>query len=109
MYVVKKVVIIIGSIILCLGISLGIYLLIEGKIEAKLNGNQSENVTVKNEYHDEGFEVLRNGNNLDKDSYSVESNNNVDVNCTLQGGPLSSVRRGQIVLNPLNTGLFILA
>ena len=76
----KKYLIIIGSIILALGIGVGAYFLILGKIEAKIIGDSEIKVTYKEDYQDLGVELLRNNELLPIEKYQLTIDNPVDTN-----------------------------
>ncbi len=75
----KKLWIILGSIVGVLGLVAGIYFLEESYTEAILYDKDNINTTYNEEYLDPGFDLYHNGKQLAKDSYTYETNSDVDT------------------------------
>ena len=74
-----KKLIVIFSIIGTICIILGVLWLIYGRIEVKLIGDEKILATYNEEYHDPGFIITKNDKEMDKDSYEVITNNDIDI------------------------------
>ena len=67
------------SIIGTISITMGVLWLIYGRIEVKLIGNEKILATYNEEYHDPGFIITKNDKEMDQNSYTVTSNNDIDI------------------------------
>ena len=74
----KKIIVTL-SIIGTICIIVGVLWLIYGKIEVKLIGDEKILATYNEEYHDPGFIITKNDKEMDKDSYEVITNNDIDI------------------------------
>ena len=68
----SKIWIILGSIIGVVGLGVGLYFLEESYTEVILHGGENYNITVKEEYVDPGFDLVRHSKTIDKDSYTYD-------------------------------------
>ncbi len=74
----KKLIVIL-SIIGTISIIVGVLWLIYGRIEVKLIGDEIISATYNEEYHDPGFIITKNDKEMDQNSYTVTSNNDIDI------------------------------
>ena len=75
----KKLWIILGSILGVVALGVGIYFLEESYTDVILHGGNEVNVTYNTEYKDLGFDVTHNGKLINKDKYTYEEKNDVDT------------------------------
>ncbi len=77
---VKKMKIILLGILGILTLAASLFFLEESYTEAFLHGGGSINTTVKEAYHDLGFDLYHNNKLISKENYTYTTHNNVDTN-----------------------------
>ena len=76
----KKLWIILGSIFGVIALGIGLFFIEESYTEAILHGGKTVTTTVKEEYHDLGFDLYHNNRLLSHDNYTYTTKNNIDIN-----------------------------